>query len=182
MRSEKKDREIESDHGGRGQGVDHPALEENLDIHQPVLDDCVGKRQRYQRERDGRELEGQTRSDADQVRNRVEEREGCDTETGSPNDPLRLFLDGNGSCFVVGIDEAGKGGEGHDRYVKRQQTIEYVIRLNEELISPRHFGEKEKLPQEDHKDQQKRGHVKKREDPSVLLYKRLSFRKTEREM
>ena len=80
------------DCGDRGQrgGVDQPALDDDLDVHQAVTDDRGGKSQRDEAEKYRSPLGAGDGRQAERKRQRVAGDERQRTERGAPDDPAQL--------------------------------------------------------------------------------------------
>ncbi len=74
--------EIDGDERSSGQGISHAALEDKVDVHQPVTDDRVaeGEGQKYQAEHAGLAQQRAGRRPRHQIRNGVEQRKRYDRE------------------------------------------------------------------------------------------------------
>ena len=66
---------VDREDGRERRRVDERALDDDLDVHQPVADDRRRERERNEAQRDRRQLHRQRRPEAERVRQRVAERE-----------------------------------------------------------------------------------------------------------
>ena len=71
-------------------GVHQTALDDDLDVHQPVADDGGRERERHEPEEDRRQLEGARRLEPERERQRVAEGERHRAEARAPHDPSKL--------------------------------------------------------------------------------------------
>ena len=107
------------DHRHR-QHVAERAAEDELDVHQAVLDHRVGERERDERERPvARELQREPGLAAEGEGQRVEGQEGEDTRRGAPEQPLHLPPRGEPARAPVGVEQDREGEGEEDREVER---------------------------------------------------------------
>ncbi len=86
------DAEVEANEGGRGERVGDAAFEDEIDVHQAVADDRPTEGEGYEDKRKTGELsDGVWGGDVREIRNDVEQGEGCDREQRAAGKPLQLL-------------------------------------------------------------------------------------------
>ena len=70
--------------------VHEAALDDDLDVHQPVADERRRERQRHEAQRDDGELHRQRHPETERVRQRVSDRKRPGAERGAPDNPAKL--------------------------------------------------------------------------------------------
>ena len=122
------------DHRHRQHVAERPA-EDELDVHQAVLDHRVGERERDEGERPvARELQGEPGLAAEGEGQGVEGQEGEDARRGAPQQPLHLPARGEPARAPVGVEQDREGEGEEDREVERLRPVE---RLDDAPQGPR---------------------------------------------
>ena len=108
-----------------GQHVAERATEDQLHVHQPVLDHRVGQRQRDQRERAvAHQLHWQARLAAEREGQRVEGEEGESARGRAPDQPLHLPPRRDVARAAVGAQQHAEGGAEQQREVQRLGRVD----------------------------------------------------------
>ena len=111
--------------------IGQAALDDDLDVAQPIAHDRGGKRQRHQTERHRGELQRERRIGAERPRQRVAERERSDTENGAPRDPAQLPPAGQRRDLAERARQHDRGGDGAQEQVDVLGPIEQLQRARE---------------------------------------------------
>src|SRR6185369_208025 len=116
--------EVDSGNRTCGERVRHAALEDQVDVHQPVAEDGVskGQRQEYQRQYSCLHRQGWRRSP--QVGNHVEEGEGHYREQRAASDPLHLLAHERSARIAIGQPENGCSGDIEGREINHLDAIQ----------------------------------------------------------
>ena len=115
---------VNRDDRAEGGRVDQRALDDHLDVHQPVADDGRGERQRNEAQRERRELHGQRRLHAHRPRQRIAERKGRHAERRAPRNPAKLAACRDRSDFGQGTRERDQARDEAHREVEILGAIE----------------------------------------------------------
>jgi hypothetical protein len=110
---------------GQGQDVDERPPEDQLDVHQAVLDHRVGQGERDEGERDvARELHDLARLAAQRERDRVEEEERHHARARAPHQPLHLLARGQAARTAIGPEQDPEGDREQGREVDRLPVVD----------------------------------------------------------
>ena len=114
------------DGGNRTQrrGVDQQALEDDLDVHQPVAHDRRRERQGHEPERHGRELHRERRRGPKRERHRVGEHERPGPNGRAPHDPTQLPQRRGRPHAPERRGEDGESAQQIGRQIERLHAIE----------------------------------------------------------
>jgi hypothetical protein len=143
---------------------------DQLDVHQPVLDHRVGQGQRDERERHiPRQLHGQPWLAAERERHGVESQEGHDAASRAPHQPLDLAAGGQAPGPTVRIDQ---DREGHREEAREVEGLDAVDGLDDTPERPRLLARgEERLAHRRRPRQHQRRHVQRRHQPQALSAK-----------
>ena len=106
--------------------VHEAALDDHLDVHQPIADERRRERERHEAERDHRQLHRQCRPQTERVRQCVAERERTGAESGSPDDPPQLPARRRGPDAVHRPGQDDQPGDHVHREIQRFELIQQV--------------------------------------------------------
>jgi len=96
---------------GRSQGIDHAALEDNVNIHQPIADDGIAEGQRQEHQRQHADLGGRRGCFSPQELEHVKQK-GHDGQNGAASYPLHLLAHDRDAGTLVAIpQDRGRGDE-----------------------------------------------------------------------
>ena len=123
-RAHEEDREVDGRDPGHQRGEQDAALEQDLDIHEPVLHDRVGERERHQNHGHQGELHLRRGGHPAEVGDGVDQGEGEHPEAGAPHDPLQLLGDGYRGGVPVGVPEPAERRQRARRPEHRAQPVE----------------------------------------------------------
>jgi hypothetical protein len=117
--------QADADDERRRQRVDERAPEDQLDVHQPVLDHRVGQRERDQRQRDvAGQLHRQARLAAERERDRVEQEERQHPGAGAPDQPLHLLARRQAARLAVRVEQDRERDREQRREVERLPAVD----------------------------------------------------------
>ena len=119
-----QDHHVDRDDGGNDGGVDQQALEDDLDVHQPVADDGRGKRERDERQRHGEQFHRQRRPDTESKRQHVADGKRQRPERRAPDDPSQLARGGDRTDATERANEDGKTRREEAGEVQQLERVE----------------------------------------------------------
>ena len=180
--AEQERREIDRGDPGHQAGEQQAPLEQDLHIHQPVLDDGVGERQRREHHRREREFHRRRGGDAGEVGHRIDQREGQHPGAGAPDDPLQLLAHGHAAGGAEGVHEGSEGGERIERPEHRLQPVEHRLADGDDARPRTQRREVEEAGEEGEAEQREGRRVGPAEQPRFALQEPAAVREGEREV
>ena len=118
-----QDRVDRGDRHDRG-GIDQPALDDHLDVHQPVAHDGGGKRERNQADEEGAEFEAAERLEPGDERQHVTEDERQRSQRRSPDDPSQLTPRGHRAHAPQRADHDCEAGHQADGEIDERDALD----------------------------------------------------------
>ena len=164
-----EDDDEDRDAGRHRRGVDEQALEDDLDVHQPVAHDGRSERDRDEPERNGGQFHRQRRIHTQSEGHRIAQREGHRAERGPPDNPSQLTLARHRARARERAEEDDESGGQEDGEVQQFEAIEQADEPHEVVRVDRGADQRQHPGAAEHCGRQVDGGQPAREMPLVAL-------------